>query len=318
MCKSLLGDDVVRRIKQLITRINVKSYIICLNKATSEEGSLPPQEQSSCNGVDSKPSSTLIGIKTPPSVVHNKPAAVAKTASIVTTSTGNKKPDLIASCYYFCDDLTATPPSASSPSSTATTAFDKLKRQQSKTTNGSICEAKSYVLDYVLEPTAPFRRLSIIEAKKRGLLNVEKGVYTNKATNTVLTIEEAIELGLIGTRASGRRVMPVENVENEIPTTTKTAAKRSHESTTLTIESVLDPKSNLFYTVSEAVKMGLIDQASLTYRNTLTGAQLSLNDAFVSGFVKGQLFQNQNRSIEANTKILNDILGSNLVIYIIY
>lgn len=309
-CRMLLGDETVKRIKRVITRINVKSYIICLNNSSLSQ------------------SSSLIG-------VNNNTNGINNSISETTTnkiSNGKKQPDLITSCYYFGDDTsscTSTTQTCSN-SSPVSTALDKLKKQQSSRTSPSaVRETKSYVLEYVIEPSTPFRRLTIVEAKKRGLLNVEKGLYMNPVTNTVMTIEEAIELGLIGTRLADRRLILDANSEmSKMPTITTSngwqprttpGTKRSHESTTLTIESVLDPKTNLFHTVSDAVKMGLIDQASFCYRNTLTGAELSLNDAFVSGFVKGQVFRNQNRGAEVATKILNEIiLGNKNTVIIIF
>lgn len=291
-CKSVLGEEAVRRVKRIITRINVKSYIICLNSTSSGI------EQSSSSELSRSQSSTLIGVKA-------SQTSSQSTCSSLMASACSKKPDLITSCYYFGDDLNTV--SQSTCSSPTATALDKLKRQQQAKSSSAVRESKSYVLEYVIEPTTPFRRLTILEAKKRGLLNVEKGLYTNPVNNTVITIEEAIELGLIGTRPAGRRLV-LDTSETSAAWTPKT--KRNHESTTLTIESVLDPKTNLYHTVSDAVKMGLIDQASLSYSNTLTGAKLSLNDAFVSGFVKGQIFQNQNRTAEA-TKILNEIILGN-------
>lgn len=322
-CKNLLGEDSVRRIKRLITRINVKSYIICLNNSSPDH-----------TNINEGLNSNLVGLKSP-TIVHNTPSSAAS----------SKKPDLITSCYYFCDDLnssasnstTATTTTASlttATTSTPSTAFDKLKKQQQKksinnttvpnnnTSNGSLLkETKSYILEHVIEPTTPFRKLSILEAKKKGILNVEKGLYTNTVNNAVITIEEAIGLGLIGARVAAnekRFVAAADNSSSESQqqrwTSNQTVPKsiRNHESTTLTIESVLDPKTNLFHSVSDAIKLGILDQASLCYKNTLTGAQLSLNEAFVSGFVKGQLFQNQNRGVESS-KILNEIiLGNNV------
>lgn len=64
-CKAMLSDDVVKNIKRLITRINVKSYIISLNPNGQKKS------MGSSNNLSRSNSTQLINVKTP-TVVYNK------------------------------------------------------------------------------------------------------------------------------------------------------------------------------------------------------------------------------------------------------
>jgi hypothetical protein len=257
-CKTLLGEDIVKRMKRLITRINIKSYVISLNNTPSISMPIPLK---SSKFSHHQPLTQLINVKTP-TVVYNQ----IKRPSNNDNEHNSKKP------------------------------FDNSKNEMSSL----IKETKSFILEFVLDPDcltsdvngalhikSDSKRLTVQEAKRRGILDVEKGVYIDKRSNVLISIDYAIRMGLIGARMSTceKNVLVDENqcVENN--------------SSTLTIESVKDAKSGLSYSISDAIKMGLIDQTNLLYRNTLNGQVVSLNDAFQNGFVKGIIYENASTSV---------------------
>ena len=151
-CKALLGDHLVKRIKRLITRINVKSYMISLNT--------PCLKDMNCNRNKMIP---------PTKLTNQKPETKINQME--------KSKDSITSVWNGADE--------SSPSIYSTS----LGEDQQK--SNLIKETKSYVLDYVIVTnhslyskvdlklsgggvTLRPQKLSIQEAKKRGILNVEK------------------------------------------------------------------------------------------------------------------------------------------------
>lgn len=317
-CRALLGEETIKKIKRLITRINVKSYIISLNtnKKFSNNGLLASPTTKSASSI---PASTqLINIKTP-TVVYNKiqkslnqePLASPKPAVPPLPPKlkpqlrkdnlqPNKQPDLM---------------SASAQSSVPKTNGNSGAVQASSL----VKETKSYILDFVLAPVCDKnsvrtgnylnQKLSVQEAKKRGILNVEKGLYIDLVNNASIPIDDAIQLGLIGARVAvceksfindENESMPFPcNIKNSFSLDSKLAeieAKHNHESSTLTIESVLDVKTGLSYSISDAIKIGILDQANLCFKNTLTGQVMSLNDAYSNGFVKGKFYENQSNS----------------------
>ena len=187
-------------------------------------------------------------------------------------------------------------------------------------------ETKSYILDYVIDTsrsttttttatdspafkTKPIQKLTIQEARKRGILNVEKGLYvdsTNK--NTTMPIDEAIRLGLIGARVTicEKNFINDANVcDTSMPGSNGGGSGDDDDivdanieacTSTLTIDSVFDPKSSHYVSISEALKLGLLNQTNLSYKHCLSGEVMTLNEAFSKGFVKGNQFY-ENKSI---------------------
>lgn len=216
-CRSLLGEDRIKKIKKLITRINIKSYIISLNSSNNSQ---------------------LINFKTP-NVVYNKP-----------------KTNLIKETKSFILEFVCT-----------------------KDTNGNLI------------------KYSIAEAKKLGILNVQKGVYLDKRNNLTLSLEEAIDLGLIGARVA---VCEKNLLDQE--------HKQISESSTLTIESVINAKTRVKHSIAEAIRMGILDNTNLSYKNTQTGKVMPLNEAYELGFIKGNLYPVKKRVLNkqnASKCILN-------------
>jgi hypothetical protein len=280
-CKALLGDHLVKRIKRLITRINVKSYMISLNT--------PCLQDMNCNRNKMIP---------PTKLTNQKPETKINQMEI--------SKDSITSVWNGADE--------SSPSIYSTS----LGEDQQK--SNLIKETKSYVLDYVIDTNPSLyskvdlklsgggvtlrpQKLSIQEAKKRGILNVEKGLYVDVASNRSMPIDHAIHMGLIGARVAVHEKSNVllencsienNNNKNNDKFNLNTKNNITHESSTLTIESVLDVRTGISHSISEAIKLNILDQVSLSVKNTATGQIMTLNEAFLNGYAKGALYENHN------------------------
>ena len=180
--------------------------------------------------------------------------------------------------------------------------LDKQVPAKTKSSLGNLVrETKSYILDFVLDASdTKNQKISIQEAKKRGILNVEKGLYVDvRNKNATMPIDEAIRLGLVGARVT----ICEKNFINDVEAEAKCESYEARTST-LTIDSVLDPKSSRYVSISDALRMDLLDQTNLSYINTLSGEIMSLNEAFVKGFVKGNQFH-ENGKIGANLNAAN-------------
>ena len=72
-CKALLSEEIIKKIKRLVTRINVKSYVISLNPIASANGNRQLFTSAAKNLSNSHVSSStqLINVKSP-TVVYNK------------------------------------------------------------------------------------------------------------------------------------------------------------------------------------------------------------------------------------------------------
>jgi hypothetical protein len=252
----------------------------------------------------------LVNFK-PPTVIHNKLFQTQKTAL------GSKSTDCIRA-----KQLASTPSSHSINSPNERTSLSQPPpANTNNTTNNTtatgqktnlIKETRSYILDYVLVPgskTTATQRISIQEAKKRGILNLEHGLYIDTFKNVSVSIDEAIKAGLIGARmamceknfvieetgaaAKTETISDKNDLKQPVLKPSVTAdeveLKRSHETSTLTIESILDARTGIRLSIGDAINAGILDQAQLAYKNTLTGQLMSLNEAFERGFVKGNL-----------------------------
>ncbi len=243
-----------------------------------------------------------------------------------------------------------------------TTSITDNNNESNQRHSNLIRETKSYVLDYVIDTnpslyskvsdsaavtlngtgtgtgagqrcvTARKQKLSIQEAKKRGILNVEKGLYVDVASNKSIAIDQAIQLGLIGARVAVHEknllVSPPSSHSDSNNYDEKRKKKcfsnlaankhrvQSHETSTLTIESVLDARTGISYSISDAIKLNILDQSNLSVRNTLTGQIMTLNDAFVNGFAKGTLYENNvgcGNGVVGNGSGISDLnLNSNM------
>ena len=137
-CRSLLGEECVRKMKRLVSRITVKSYIISINNNPPSSSSAPPHPLRSASLNNPNPMQ-------PP---------------CKTSTTNNKATNLVK-------------------------------------------ETRSYILDFVVVPdtgSLNTRRITIQEAKRRGILNLEQGLYVDTFKNITISIDEAIKCSLIGAR----------------------------------------------------------------------------------------------------------------------
>jgi hypothetical protein len=197
-----------------------------------------------------------------------------------------------------------------------------------------IKETKSYILDYVIDTnhststttttttdspafkTKPIQKLTIQEARKRGILNVEKGLYVNSNNkNTTMPIDEAIRLGLIGARVTiceKNFINDANASDTSMPACNGGGGGGDDDgddiidanieacTSTLTIDSVFDPKSSHYVSISEALKLGLLNQTNLSYKHCVSGEVMTLNEAFSKGFVRGNQFYENNNQRNVN------------------
>ena len=113
-----------------------------------------------------------------------------------------------------------------------------------------ISETKKVMVKTVLDPRTG-EELDPETARKRRLLDMERGIYVHPMTANTMSLQDAIDAGYI--RA--------ETKEEEQPTLTK-AVK---ETRSFTITGCIDPETNLPIDVATALQKGVIDQANAQY-----------------------------------------------------
>ena len=206
--KALLSDELIKRIKRLVTRINVKSYIISLNS-----------DVSSCSSYDRISHSE---IRQTSSLRQDKVVRVIKPM------------EPIANFYFGQQEQTET-------------------------------------------VTSVWRSDSSLKSSK------SSGFIGTKELDKSLTIE------LKGQDVQDEEAILIEIGTDSAALKKPTISLRNHETSTVTIESVRDAATGDSYSIDDAIKMNILDKTNLDYKNTLTGAHMSLNEALRTGLVMGNI-----------------------------
>ncbi|GFN99913.1 microtubule-actin cross-linking factor 1 [Plakobranchus ocellatus] len=142
-------------------------------------------------------------------------------------------------------------------------------------------EVKEFTISGVLDPSTG-KQLSVAKALAKGILNKEFGLYNNFETGESMPIAEAIARGFI-------------TVDYADPSSAKMVnghgmhdgkdGLNSMEIKTFAISEVVDPKTGEIISAKEAIEAGLIDPKTGTFRNPVTGEEMSLLEAIRANYV---------------------------------
>ena len=157
--------------------------------------------------------------------------------------------------------------------------FTSTKRATEKTSSVGIITVKT-----TREPVRPFTILSVkdpasgaditvAEAVSRGVLDARLEMFTDKRSGKRMLVAEAVEAGMIKIEYTGD--------EPEPETVSKTYAVRA----------VVDRRQKKTVTFHEAVRRGIIDRESGSFRDTLTGDKMYVGDAIMRGFLKARIIE---------------------------
>ncbi|CAF0847683.1 unnamed protein product, partial [Brachionus calyciflorus] len=179
---------------------------------------------------------------------------------------------------------------------------DKIMRKsiQTQVTTNSNDKSKSFILDYVilkrlirtesLDWKEFSKKITIEDAQAMGLLDLERGVYYDEYNNLILSIDQAIDLGLIGVKQNDKITDEDDNSNELINSNNKKVC--SHRSTTLAIHSIKNVLTGEYCSINEAIKSGLLDENKLFYINNMNGEKMDLTRAYLNDYVKGEFFPN--------------------------
>ncbi|XP_074641306.1 uncharacterized protein LOC141899052 [Tubulanus polymorphus] len=105
----------------------------------------------------------------------------------------------------------------------------------------------------------------ISEAVAKGWIDATTGVYTNPISGEQMALKEAIDKGLV-----------------------KSSESSDGLTKTLSIKTVVDPKTGYDVNITDAIKKGIIDPKSGTYNDTVSGESIPISDAVSKGIVKAE------------------------------
>lgn len=130
---------------------------------------------------------------------------------------------------------------------------------------------RGIIVEKVKDPMTG-KELGVKEAKRRGILDSDSGLYVDNKTHTKISVEEALKTELI----RGRKSSDSGSFEKE-----------KKDNRQVVISQVLDTRTGTEVTLDEAVRRGLIDKSLTTYTDPRTGKSYPIEDAMKEGLVSG-------------------------------
>jgi dystonin len=167
-------------------------------------------------------------------------------------------------------------------------AFDSL------VSSNRFQENRTYTICGAIDPRTR-KPIGLSQAMRDGIINTQNGTYVDICTKETMTLNVAIERGLVLTELKTLDDQKPKNASPKI-----SALKR--ELKTLTIEFVLDPRTNRKVSVTEAMHSGLLDRQTLHYRHPITNESLTLNRAYDKGFIIGHYTDSYFNQSKTTTK----------------
>ena len=122
------------------------------------------------------------------------------------------------------------------------------------------------------------RMLTVDEAIAEGLIDFNKNEYRNRLENSIITIADALDSGLLEV-----------DIDSETPT-----SEPEIDVKTYAIYAVLDQVSKKSVSFGQAVRLGLIDPETGSYQDALRHEQVYVGDAIKRGFIKASVVSDPN------------------------
>ena len=169
---------------------------------------------------------------------------------------------------------------------------------------------QTYTIKWVYD-TRSMKKILPRDALKQGIIDLQLNEYRKFDTNDVMTIFDAIQIGLIrcndddtSSENSARSASVASNDEDELTIATKTA--------TYVITSIIHPLTQKEIKVSEAIDLGILDKDLGSYRDLVTNVQYELAEAINEGLVYATIIETK-EDTEMLTSSVQEIVRKFLV-----
>lgn len=122
-------------------------------------------------------------------------------------------------------------------------------------------------------------KMSFDHAVEKGLVDMEKGIYTDPCTGITMPIAKAVEKGILDTSSSKSESVSPRKSNNSL--TVLEAVEQIYDEETGTFK---DPETNESYNLQEAMEVGLIESDSVLY-NVKTKETITTKEAIEKGLL---------------------------------
>lgn len=159
--------------------------------------------------------------------------------------------------------------------------------------------SRSYTITAVVDALTA-ERVSLTEAKRRGLLDEDATVYTLNTTGEDIPMQDAVDSGWV----------LVEYDPEEEEGSAAAAAEHEYQTKTYAIRAVVDQRLKKRVPFLEAVQRKLVDKESGNYYNNLTGETVHALEAIRLGFLKANVIEDSTKmDIDPTNKMVVHSIG---------
>lgn len=153
-------------------------------------------------------------------------------------------------------------------------------------------EKKTFAIKSVFNP-ADGTEVSLQQAIMLGIIQPDEGVYIDSVTGQKKPIPSAMSEGLIKVMFTSTKRVKEKTSSVGIITVKTTREGDGVEPETVikkyAVRAVVDRRQNKTVTFHDAVRRGIIDRDSGSFRDTLTGDRMYVGDAIMRGFLKARV-----------------------------
>lgn len=163
--------------------------------------------------------------------------------------------------------------------------LDKITTKEETTKLGftsevAFAEKKVIQVDSVLD-TETKQDVPLAEAVKRGIIDEDGTLFKDRRSGTVMPLDEAVQHGFVSTSAIMSEMETKKSYQ-------KTQQSAITQSSSLKIQSVVDPATNRKVPVSQAVEKGILNVSEGILINSRTGETIPMANALKQGLLFGQ------------------------------
>ncbi|XP_074658080.1 uncharacterized protein LOC141911032 isoform X2 [Tubulanus polymorphus] len=153
-------------------------------------------------------------------------------------------------------------------------------------------QRKQYTIKRVMD-TETDEFVSIDEAKKRGILDLDTGKYYDKEEKAEIPLSEAIDLGLL-----------------EVEYDDTDPGESQSVTRTYSVHGVVDQRKKQKVSFDEAIRLGLLDMDEDVYVNNVTKEKIGISEAIRRGLIKAKIRIDDNKELfEEEEKLFKSKVG---------
>lgn len=157
----------------------------------------------------------------------------------------------------------------------------KTERQQKSVKTDVLFSGRKELTVVSVLDTLSGERIGFQEALDRGIVDQDGKTYINQRAGEMMPITEAVSKDFVMVRDVNVRSATARHTDSVRQNTIS-------QSFSVKVDSVVDPTTGKDVNLPSAIKSGVFDPRAGVVRNTITGEEISISEAFQRGMLKGE------------------------------